>query len=385
MGGPDRYLAAIIRLLPATRREWGHAMQAELATIEAGSDRWRFVLGCTSAALLPLARDGAVWRPLAATAGAAVVVAGEIVLADAVGQTVPLLLVLALLAWLGRRPGYLGPVRRDRAARVVRTGGYVVVTGYLVALIAGDGDGFLQPNRANWGPVFALMLTLLTVLFLALTARSTRFDSVALGLGIGGGLVAGVAAFAAIPFQETNTSLADGLPANGGWLMILALAVPAIVALVTRARPQCAEQAASAALCAGAIAALVVALLGFAAIVLFPQSLDDVRAIMLPGASNAELRAEQDIGSSDTYWGVLLLAGMLAAVLWVTLRSLRPGTTFALLALLAAPPTLFGIAVFSSNPGAAAVLFASAVFTLAMASAIKAAAPASHREATGPS
>jgi hypothetical protein len=313
------------------------------------------------------------------------VVAGEIVLADAVGQTVPLLLVLTLLAWLGRRPGSFGPVRRDRTARVIRSGGTIVVTGYLVALIAGDGDGFLQHNRANWGPVFALMLTLFTALFLALTARGTRFDSVALALGFGGGLVAGVAAFAAIPFQEGDTSLADGLPVSGGPLMILALAVPAIVALVTRARTHSEEQAARAALSAGAIAALVVALLGFAAIVLFPRSLDGVRAIMLPGTSNADLRAEQDIGSADTYSGVLLLASMLAAALWVTLRPLRPGTMVALLALLAAPPALFGIAVAGSDPGGGAVLFASAVFTIAMASAIKAAARAARRQAAGSS
>ncbi|MDX6563715.1 MAG: hypothetical protein QOD65_3529 [Gaiellales bacterium] len=385
MRGPDRYLAAIVRLLPSTRRHWGRAMQAELAALDHDSDCWRFVLGCTRAALLPLARDGAVWQPLAATAGAAVVVTGEIVLAGAIGQTVPLLLVLALLAWLGRRPGYLGPLRRDRTARVVRTGGYLLVTGYLVALIAGDGYGFLQPNHANWGPVFALMPTLFTVLFLALTARGTRFDSVALAAGVGGGLVAGLAAFAAMPFQQGSTTLADGLPVSGAWLMILALAVPGVVALVTRAHTHREEEVARAALCAAAIAALAVALLGFAAIVLFPRSLDEARAIMLPGASNAELRAEQDIGASDTYAGVLMLAGMLAAVLWVTTRSLRPGTTSVLLALLAAPPALFGIAVVGSNPGAAAVLFAAAAFTLAMASAIKAAARATEPDAAGSS
>jgi hypothetical protein len=376
MSAPERYLGAVVRLLPETRRQWGRAMQAELATIEGASERWRFVLGCTRVAVLPPARPRVVWQPLAVAAGAAAVIAGEIALAGVIGQTIPLLLVLALLAWLGRRTGYLGPVRPDRTARSVRAGGYVVVAGYLVALIVGDGDGFLQPNRANWGPVFALMLTLLTVLCLALTARSSRLDSVALAAGVGGGLVAGLAAFAAIPFQEGDSSLAHGLPANGSWLMLVAIAAPAVAALATRARLGGDDQQARAALCAGTIATLVVALLGFAAVVLFPRSLDQVRAIMLPGASHADLQAEQDIGASDTYAGVFLLATMLAAVLWVAMRPLRGRATFGLLALLAVPPALFGVALIGSAPNAAAVTFAAAALTLAAAPAIATAGPA---------
>jgi hypothetical protein len=384
MSAPERYLGAIVRLLPDGRRQWGQAMQAELATIDGTPERWRFVLGCTRAAVLPPARPGVVWQPLAMAAGAAAVIAGEIALAGIVGQTIPLLLVLALLAWLGRRPGYLGPVRPDRTARTVRTGAYLVVGAYLVALIAGDGDGFLQPNRANWGPVFTVMLTLFTVVFLALTARSSRLGSTALAAGVSSGLVAGVAAFAAIPFQESDTSLADGLPGDGGWLLIVAFAAPAVAALVTRARRGGDDQQARAALCAGTIATLVVALLGFAAVVLFPRSLDAVRAIMLPGTSHADLRAEQDIGASDTYAGVLMLGTMLAAVLWVALRPLRGRASFGLLALLSAPPALFGVALAGSAPKAAAVTFAAAALTLAAAATIAASAPP-RSEATGSS
>src|SRR3954464_4515694 len=97
MSAPERYLRAVVRLLPASRRQWGLAMQAELAAIDGTSERWRFVLGCTRVAVPPPAGPGVV-PALAIAAGAAGVVAGEIVLAGLVGQTIPLLLVLALLA-----------------------------------------------------------------------------------------------------------------------------------------------------------------------------------------------------------------------------------------------------------------------------------------------
>jgi bacteriorhodopsin len=135
-----------------------------------------------------------------------------------------------------------------------------------------------------------------------------------------------------------------------------------------------------AALTAATIAALVVALLGFAAVVVFPRSLDGVRAIMLPGTSHADLQAEQDIGASDTYWGVLMLATMLAAVLLVALRPPRARAGSGLLALLALPPALFGVALAGSGQESAAVAFAAAVLTLAAAAVIAPARPAPSEE-----
>jgi hypothetical protein len=42
-----RSLALAVRALPATQREWGLAMQAELATVEDAAERRSFALGCT--------------------------------------------------------------------------------------------------------------------------------------------------------------------------------------------------------------------------------------------------------------------------------------------------------------------------------------------------
>ena len=51
----DRWLGLVIRLLPASRAQWGHAMRAELAALENAADRRRFALSCTRVALVPTA------------------------------------------------------------------------------------------------------------------------------------------------------------------------------------------------------------------------------------------------------------------------------------------------------------------------------------------
>src|SRR4051812_49973537 len=46
---PEVVLRLIVRRLPERRREWGRAMEAELAGLEAG--RWRFALSCARGVL----------------------------------------------------------------------------------------------------------------------------------------------------------------------------------------------------------------------------------------------------------------------------------------------------------------------------------------------
>ena len=125
LGLAGRYLGAVVRLLPASRSEWGRAMHAELAAIDSPAERRRFVLGCTRAALLPGAKAHSAGRSLAAAGAVGLVLGGEVVLARAIGAFVPLVGALALLAWLGRRPSYLragarGPGDARRALGRVR-------------------------------------------------------------------------------------------------------------------------------------------------------------------------------------------------------------------------------------------------------------------------
>ena len=71
---PEVVLRSIVRMLPDRRREWGQAMEAELAGLDSG--RWRFALSCARGVLgrpetivrlvpsLPAVRywRGSVWR-----------------------------------------------------------------------------------------------------------------------------------------------------------------------------------------------------------------------------------------------------------------------------------------------------------------------------------
>ena len=336
----DRYLAVVERLLPATRRDWGRAMRAELATLDGAAERWRFALGCTRAAMLPGPTSRAAVRSLAMVAGAALVLAGEIALAGVIGEFTPLVLALALLAWLGRRPGYFGPVRPDRATRIARAAGYCLTSACLVALVVAEGvPGLFRPDSLRSGTMFAFVLTLVVAAFLAMTARTTRLGGTAMISGIGAGLVAGAAGFVVLPFERIGTPLAHGLPGHGTWLAALPFAAPAAAALVTGVRIRRSDQAVMAALCAAASGALLIALAGLSAIVFLPDRVPDiVGPVMLPGATAAQRQLENSIEASDPYFGLLVFGALLAAVLWAMARPpVRAGTTIALVLLLGFP------------------------------------------------
>jgi hypothetical protein len=269
------------------------------------------------------------------------VLAAEIALAGVIGEFTPLVLALALLAWLGRRPGYFGPVRPDRATRIARAGGYCLAGACLVALLVAEGvPGLFRPDSLRWGTMFALVLTLVVAAFLAMTAHGTRIGGTALMSGIGAGLVAGAAGFIVLPFERIGTPLADGLPGHGTWLAALPFAAPAAAALVTGLRTRGSDQAVMAALCAAAFGALVIALGGLSAIIFLPDKVPDiVGPVMVPGATAAQRQLENTIEASDPYFGLLVFGALLAAVLWAMARPpARAGATIALVLLPGFPP-----------------------------------------------
>jgi hypothetical protein len=126
--GAGWLLAAAAGVLPSSRREWGTAMQAELAGIGPRGERWRFSVGC----LWVVATRPAVWRH----AGYPLLMLG--ILLATVRETarigyaplhwglVGLVGTLVLVASLGR-VGPLGPVAGNRTARGLRAGGYLLV------------------------------------------------------------------------------------------------------------------------------------------------------------------------------------------------------------------------------------------------------------------
>jgi hypothetical protein len=146
-------VAAAVALLPARRREWGRAMQAELAGIEAGGERRRFALGC----LRVVATQPAVLRG----AGYPLLMAGVLVAVIGWTSTIgyaPLrwglvagVLLLVTVSWLGRRPGMFGPVGDGWAARLVRAGGYLLVGAMAVGFFGSVRSSGNPGEQAHYG------------------------------------------------------------------------------------------------------------------------------------------------------------------------------------------------------------------------------------------
>jgi hypothetical protein len=374
----ERYLGAVVRLLPASRQEWGRAMHAELAAIDSAAERWRFALGCSRAALVPSARTHAAGRSLATAGAVGLVLGGQLVLARAIGQFTPLVLVLALLAWLGRRESHFGPVRCDRTTRAARTGGYALIGACLLALVVAEGvPGLFRPDSLRWGTSFALLLTLFAAALLAMTAHGSRLRGAGLATGAVAGLAAGAAGFVVLPFEREGLPLAHGLPGHGAWLAVIVFGAPAVAALVSGRRARSAEQAVMAALCAAASAAWLVALLGLSTIVFLPERVPDIVGPAMPaGATAAQRQLENSIEASDPYFGLLLLGALLAAVLWVMARPpSRAGATVALL-LLAGLPAFALAASASGFPGATAITTAALAVVIGAVATARPARPA---------
>ena len=118
---PARLLGWSAGLLAAERAEWGQAMAGELDQIDGRAERWRFAVGCVSAALLlpPWGRAGAAVVAFIAGAAGCVGLFGYAIIrypGNGGGIWVFLAFFLAVLAGyivagsvLVRRPGVAGP------------------------------------------------------------------------------------------------------------------------------------------------------------------------------------------------------------------------------------------------------------------------------------
>ena len=88
---PARSLVSMAtRLLPAQRRDWGQAMQAEFDAVPGPWARWRFALGCARMALVAPRQAGgpALLVRVGLLAGAAVVGLGIYGLAPAMAAVI---------------------------------------------------------------------------------------------------------------------------------------------------------------------------------------------------------------------------------------------------------------------------------------------------------
>ena len=156
-------LRVLARLLPAGRREWAEAVQAEASEAPAGWPR----LGWLAGGVWLVAREASMMRRVLYGAGCAAVAA-------AVGWVIWLswqpagdpeyatdrvrILVgaaaLVILPWVGRRRGLFGPAGRSLVARLVRVAGAAALCGLGLSLIRLDRhhgiDQVLGGGAANW-------------------------------------------------------------------------------------------------------------------------------------------------------------------------------------------------------------------------------------------
>jgi hypothetical protein len=306
-------LAAAVPLLPGRRREWGTAMQAELARIEPGWERLRFALGCLRVIATQPAALRAVGYPLLTVVvlAAATAVTSEVGYAPLRWGLVGLVLTLVVAAWLGQVAGALRP--SGRAGRWVRAGGYALIGALALGVLTAMAHKGNAVEAAHVGvPVFTVLLTGYLLGFQALTAGRTAATGRALAIGAGtGAAAAGLFAVAALVFAPMP---ADVTPAVG--LVVIAMLGGAYATGRERVK-----QAVFAALCAGTIAALSVFVLVAALSTFGP-------ARLVPDLAPAALSAVDGLAQSrveiqDPYLWVLLLGWCIAVAQCVTVLAAR--------------------------------------------------------------
>jgi hypothetical protein len=301
---PARGLALAVRALPADHRDWGLAMQAELAAVESAPERRVYALGCTRAVLTRprtvLRLGGAALVP--AIGAASIVLALRIANPGVRAEALALIALLAGALWLGRR---LGPVAADRTSRRVRGVSRVVVGVLLVAvLLPSPGGGHDDPSGA-WVAGLAVLLYLVAAELA--TARGTAAGPRTLRLATG--IVAAGTAASWVPML-----LSAGVRAHPG--ANLAIVVATVAAGVVLASPRGAYDAIVAGFGAGAATCLLIMLLAAGTYAARPDLIPDrcgsSNACGLTPAARTETNA---ILAGDPYVADLLLGALMAAVL----------------------------------------------------------------------
>ncbi|GII61061.1 hypothetical protein Skr01_11460 [Sphaerisporangium krabiense] len=339
--GAARLLSVAAWLLPEGRGQWGPAMRAELAGIEPAPARWRFALGCLRVALTRprLLGTAACALLTLGVIAAALVTTGGVAYGPLRDALVGLVVVLLVLAWLGRLRGPLGPAARAGTTRLLRAGGCALVGAAAVLVFAEFGAATGRVEERAWVglPILTCVLGVSMTALLAVT--SLRSAAPARALRIGGGCGAAAATAFTAPVL-----LWPPLPPSSG-RALAALAGAALTAMLITARrpvdagheaevpgsqgpgpegsqvedsgPEGGDQVLIAGLCAAVVAAL--------AIFIVADGLLQFAASWVPHTSPANVAAAGRLandraGAEDPYFGLLALGALLATLLWALAR-----------------------------------------------------------------
>jgi hypothetical protein len=206
-------LQVLARLLPAGRREWAEAVQAEASEAPAGWPR----LGWLAGGVWLVAREASMMRRVLYGAGCAAVAAalgwliwlswqpaGDPEYATDRVRILVGVTALVVLPWVGRRRGLFGPAGRSLVARLVRVAGAAALCGLGLSLIRLDRhhgvDQVLGGGAANW-PREIGGLVALGLLFAAPLVVRARWPKVSTDALIGWMIAGGMLTFFLLPVQ----------------------------------------------------------------------------------------------------------------------------------------------------------------------------------------
>ena len=192
---PALVLAWTVPLLSAGRREWGQAMQAELASMQTSAVRWRFTRGC----LLAIVRRPA----LGALASRAIPVGMLLLTVLLTIRTaylpmhiglIAMVSVLAGLYLFGDRAMLLAPPPTcSHLTAVVRAGGALALAWLALGIVLSyrSGSGNVVDRASTGVPIFTALIACYLVGFMSLTS-SALADTWVLVRGVGVGVIAAV-------------------------------------------------------------------------------------------------------------------------------------------------------------------------------------------------
>jgi hypothetical protein len=304
--GAARLLSAAVRVMPAERRDWGRAMQAELAAVEEPSDRSSFAWGCLRAAAVRFHLLRGLLHLIVVLGVLAALLAWTATLnhGPLVWIMSGLVSVLAAVCWQGRRAGMLGPVGDGVTAWLLRVGGYLTAGVVAWVAIAHSRPATLEAADAGGA---ALGLSTVVASFLlglvAVSASRSAANARVVLTGVGSALAATVGWLFAV-------LIAPPIPPSVGWALTATAAAAVVAVLANSGRSSTPGQC----LLAGLLAITATMALIFLSVQLLAQLgpdrlIPDITPGALPGHHISESRVE----IVDPYVLIMILSAVAAA------------------------------------------------------------------------
>jgi hypothetical protein len=297
--------------MPAGRREWGRAMQAELAAIDDAPGRRSFAWGCLRAAAVQfhLLRGAIHLLVVLGTLGTLLAWAATIDYPPLAWILYAMVSVLAAVCWEARRAGMLGPTGDGVLAWLLRGAGYLVAVAIAAVALAHTHPATLEAADNGSGILgMSTVAASFVIGVVAVSAKRSPATARMLVTGFGSGV-------AATMLWLIIVTVNPPIPPSVGWALTLT-AVAATVAVLANAGPFGTPERT---LLAGLLAITTSMALIFIGVVLLahfgPDSLiPAITPHALPGYQVSESRIEL----VDPYVLILILGAAAAAALSLT-------------------------------------------------------------------